>query len=114
MPKKAIKYTAKALNAITEGGKKRKISDILDEYYKLDYEDKIEDLPCRFKYVSNLPASSFGLEVEEILNADDKALNSHVSMKKLAPYRPLEKQQQYIKIYSDNRRVWKFRNLLNK
>ena len=109
-PKKAIKSVSKVLEKKEK--KEKKLGDIMDEYYKLDYEDKIEDLPCRFKYVSNVPASSFGLDVKEILEANDKALNSHISIKKLAPYRPIEKQQHYIKTYGDKRRVWKFRNNL--
>ncbi|KAL6142993.1 hypothetical protein ACLB2K_061268 [Fragaria x ananassa] len=72
--------------------KKRKLAildrakkEMLDEYYKLDYEDTIGDLKTRFRYAKIKP-NRFGLTTAEVLMMDEKDLNQYVSLKKLAPY----------------------------
>ncbi|PIN11387.1 KRR1-interacting protein involved in 40S ribosome biogenesis [Handroanthus impetiginosus] len=62
---------------------------LMEEYYKLDYEDTIGDLKTRFKYKTVNP-KRYGLTPEEMLMMDEKELNQYVSLKKLAPYREKE------------------------
>ncbi|XP_010550840.1 PREDICTED: protein KRI1 homolog [Tarenaya hassleriana] len=62
---------------------------LMEEYYKLEYEDTIGDLKTRFKYAKVEP-NRFGLETEEVLALDDRELNQFVSLKKIAPYKEKE------------------------
>lgn len=57
-----------------------------DEYYKLDCEDVIGDVKCRFGY-RKAKRCSYGLTVDEIMMADDKELNQWYSFKKMMKYR---------------------------
>jgi protein KRI1 len=59
----------------------------LQDLDKMDYEDVLADgFKTRFKY-REIEPKRYGLSVEEILELDDKSLNRHVSIKRLAPYR---------------------------
>lgn len=66
--------------------KTKKEKDLLESLYKLDYEDIVGGIPCRFKYKS-VDREDFGLDAVDIVAADDAELNKFVGLKKLAPYR---------------------------
>ncbi|CDZ96656.1 KRR1-interacting protein involved in 40S ribosome biogenesis [Phaffia rhodozyma] len=70
----------------TEEEKKRKVDEIMDEYYALDHEDMIGNLPTRFHYTKTAP-QNYGLTPAEILMATDAELNQFLSIKQYAAFR---------------------------
>uniref|UniRef100_A0A6B2L1D2 Kri1-like C-terminal domain-containing protein n=1 Tax=Arcella intermedia TaxID=1963864 RepID=A0A6B2L1D2_9EUKA len=65
---------------------KKELDKYLEEYYKLDYEDIVGGIPCRFKYTKVKPLD-YGLDSHEILMADDTDLRKIIPLKRLNPYR---------------------------
>eukprot|EP00879_Flechtneria_rotunda_P005332 GHRR01005619.1.p1 GENE.GHRR01005619.1~~GHRR01005619.1.p1 ORF type:complete len:408 (+),score=198.32 GHRR01005619.1:1169-2392(+) len=63
----------------------------LEEYYKLDCEDNIGGLACRFRY-REVPKENFGLTDDDILALPDKQLNQIAGLKLIAPYRENSKK----------------------
>lgn len=94
-----------------EKNKIKEVAEKLVESKTLDILDEVEEERGRgkekkyvFKYREVSP-ESFGLTYNEILSADDKALNDLIGLKKLAPYRPQEKSAK------DKRKITKSKNM---
>ena len=64
---------------------------LIDQYYTLDFEDLIGDMPCRFHYTEVEPDRS-GLTVRDVLEADDDELARIVPIRSIATYIPPEEQ----------------------
>lgn len=61
------------------------LNQLLEEYDKIDYEDRIGDVKCRFKY-KDVSKNDFGIDAIALLSSTDAELNQMVSKKALAPY----------------------------
>eukprot|EP00210_Caulerpa_lentillifera_P001756 g1686.t1 len=65
---------------------KQELGRLFNEYYNLDYEDDIDGVKTRYRYMK-VPKQNYGLSVEDILCLDDKELNEFVGLRRLNPYR---------------------------
>jgi protein KRI1 len=77
---------------------------LMESIYKLDYEDIVAGIPCRFKYKQVEP-EDFGLNAEDVLFADDAELNKYVGLKKLAPYRHGKGNRNDVKLAKKRKRL---------
>jgi len=76
----------------------KSFGEYVEEYYKLDCEDVIADVHCRFQY-RDVPANSFGLSVEEVLGAKDSELNAWASLRKTCQYRTEEEERKDFHVF---------------
>ncbi|KAG9390330.1 KRR1 interacting protein 1 [Carpediemonas membranifera] len=64
---------------------KVQLDTMLAELNSIEHEDVVGGIPCRFHYVQVAP-ESYGMSAEEILDSDERTLNSKVPLAMLAPY----------------------------
>nr|CAB3260077.1 protein KRI1 homolog [Phallusia mammillata] len=81
----------------------------LEDYYALDFEDIIGDMPCRFKYRKVAP-QTYGLTTDEILTADNRTLNSWCSLKRVVQHRSAPEEMVVRKKFARKARLKKKRH----
>ncbi|KAK7076765.1 hypothetical protein SK128_022982 [Halocaridina rubra] len=85
--------------------KEKDFASYFDEYYKLDFEDVVGGIPCRFKYRKVEP-NNFGLTTEEILSAQNSDLNKWVGIKKIVKYYRTREEEMKDKVFYQNRALY--------
>ena len=58
---------------------------MVEELFKIDYDDLIGNITTRFKYCT-VDKNSYGLSTREILFVKDMALKQFISLKNMAPF----------------------------
>ncbi|KAJ2784876.1 Ribosome biogenesis protein Kri1 [Coemansia interrupta] len=84
---------------------KDKVSEYMDKYYQLDFEDVVgDDLLTRFKYAKVKPVD-YGLSAAEILLADEDMVGQYVPVKRIAPFIPDWKIEDDMAKYANKKRL---------
>ncbi|OLL25052.1 Protein kri1 [Neolecta irregularis DAH-3] len=92
----------------TQRPKKQKLDSFIDEKFNINYEDVVNGQATRFRYRECTP-TTFGLTVDDILNATEKELNEYVGIKKYQPYRNEESRKRDKKKFGKKQRLREWR-----
>jgi protein KRI1 len=79
------KTSSKSAEAVSLEQTREILSDLRYSMQELNEQQSQAYASIPFRY-RNVQADTFGLSIEDILNMEDRDLNKHISLKKLAPY----------------------------